>query len=141
MNKILFFLACSLQVGLVEAQKSDQTPYLLNTFSRDQVRQVSDTTSGGNITVTGQASGEARVEVYIQSNNGRNGSISKEEIQKRLDEQFDPDVSVSNGTLKASATTKKEHRNEWNNNSLSISFRIYVPQNAGTSLRTSGGNI
>lgn len=139
MKKILFVVVCGLQVLGVAAQSSGQTPYMQKSFSRESVKQLESATSGGNISVFGQASGEARVEVYVQPDNGRDGSLSKEEIKQRLDEQFDLTVAVEGNTLKAIAK-HKEHENNWRRG-LSISFRIYVPEAVSTHLRTSGGNI
>ncbi len=138
-KKILFVFVCGLQVLGAEAQSSGQTPFMQKSFSRESVKQLESATSGGNISVYGEASGEARVEVYIQPNNGRDGSLSKEEIQQRLDEQFDLTIAVEGNTLKAIAK-HKEHEDNWRR-SLSISFRIYVPEAVSSHLRTSGGNI
>jgi DUF4097 and DUF4098 domain-containing protein YvlB len=139
MKKILFVFACGLQMLTVAAQSDHDAPFLQKSFSRDAIKQLLSETSGGNISVFGEATGDARVEVYIQPNNGRNGSMSKEEIQKRLDEQFDLTLAVEGGTLKAIARHKERFDN-WNH-SLSISFRIYVPDAVSSELRTSGGNI
>lgn len=116
-----------------------QTPYLQKSFPRESIQKVEAETSGGNISVSGEASGDARIEVYIKASNGRDGSISKEEIEKRLNEQFELTVGVEGGVLKAIAK-HKERFMEWNR-SLSISFVIYTPQAVGSYLRTSGGNI
>jgi len=135
MKRILFVFVCGLQVAVLHAQ----SPYMQKSFPRESVHKLLSETSGGNITVSGEASGEARVEVYIHPNNGRDGSISKEEIQQRLNEQFDLTIGVEGGELKAIAK-HKQHNINWNR-TLSISFRIYVPQTVSSSLRTSGGNI
>jgi DUF4097 and DUF4098 domain-containing protein YvlB len=81
------------------------------------------------------------VEVYVGKSNNRNGDkeLTKEEIQTRLDADYDLDVSVQNGTLIAKARPKHNNMN-WKR-ALSISFRIYVPQTVATDLTTSGGNI
>jgi hypothetical protein len=135
MKRLLFVFACGLPFMTLKAQ----TPYLQKSFPRESIRQLQAETSGGNISVSGEPSGEARIEVYIKPNNSRDGSISKEEIQRRLDEQFDLTVGVEGGVLKAIA--KHKQRNvDWDR-TLSISFRIYAPQAVGSSLRTSGGNI
>jgi DUF4097 and DUF4098 domain-containing protein YvlB len=65
--------------------------------------------------------------------------LSKEEIQKRLDEKYDLNIAVSNNKLTATAKTKEKIK-DWKK-ALSISFRIYVPQNVSTELTTSGGSI
>lgn len=138
-QRAMLVLACGAQVLIASAQRNnnDETPFLVKTFSRDQVKQLDVQTSGGNITVTGQASGDARIEMFVRSNNGWS-DLSKEEIQKRLDEQYDLTLAVEGGTLKAIARHKD--RDEWRHG-LSISFRIYVPENVSSEVKTSGGNI
>jgi len=103
---------------------------------------VESHTSVGNISVYGESSGQARVEVYISSNNGRRGGdeLSREEIQKRLDEEYELIVAVNGDKLTATARSKERNNTNWRR-SLSIGFKIYVPQAVSTSLRTSGGNI
>jgi DUF4097 and DUF4098 domain-containing protein YvlB len=139
MKKILFLFACGLGVLAAGAQSSGQTPFLKKSFPRESIRQVESQTSGGNISIMGEASGEARVEVYISADGRRSDGVSKEEIQKRLDEQYDLIVALNGDKLTASARPK-QHNMNWNRG-LSISFRIYVPQTVSSSLRTSGGNI
>jgi DUF4097 and DUF4098 domain-containing protein YvlB len=139
MKKILFFFGCGLQVLTAVAQSSGQSPFLQKSFPRESVKQLQVETSGGNISVIGQATGEARVEMWVQPNNGRDGSLSKEEIQQRLAEQFDLTLAMDGNTLKAIAK-HKNHDDNWHK-SLSISFRVYVPGTVSSQLRTSGGNI
>ena len=134
MKRILFLIACGLPFVTLKAQ----SPYMQKSFPRESVHEVRAETSGGNISVSGETSGEARIEVYIKPSNGRDYGMSKEEIEKKLNE-FDLTVGVEGGVLKAIAK-HKDHFMNWNN-SLSISFVIHAPQTASSSLRTSGGNI
>jgi DUF4097 and DUF4098 domain-containing protein YvlB len=138
-KKIFLLLAGGLSVLAAGAQVG-RAPFLQKSFPRESIRQVESRTSGGNISVYGEPSGQARVEVYISANNGRrDGELSKEEIQKRLDEEYELIVAVNGDKLTATARPKERNTN-WRR-SLSIGFRIYVPQAVSTSLRTSGGNI
>lgn len=137
MKKILFLLVGGLWAAVAGAQQSG--PFMQKTFPRATVKQLASETSGGNISVYGSTSGDARVEVYVWANGRELRSMSNEEIQKRLTERFDITVGMEGSTLQAIAKHKREVR--WGNNELSISFKIYVPQNVSTSLRTSGGNI
>lgn len=137
MKRILFLLACGLWAGVAGAQQSG--PFMQKTFPRAAIKQLTSETSGGNISVYGSANGDARVEVYIWANGRELKTLSNEEIQKRLTERFDLTVGMEGSTLQAIAKHKKEVR--WSNNELSISFKIYVPQNVSTALKTSGGNI
>jgi DUF4097 and DUF4098 domain-containing protein YvlB len=139
MNRnILFLFACGLS-GLTTAAQSGRTPYLTKTFPRESIKQLETATSGGNISVSGVTSGEAKVEIYITANNGRWDEISKEEIQKRLDEQFNLNVALSGDKLMATARPKERNMN-WRR-SLSISFKIYVPVTVSSQIATSGGNV
>lgn len=140
--KTSFFLLLLFAGVVSTAQtKTDSEPFLVKSFANESLKSAEAETSGGNITVTGAAASEARVEVYVRGNNYRNsdGRLSKEEIQKRLDDYYDLDVSVANGNVMAKA--RQRHNNMDGKKSLSISFRIFVPQTVSTDLRTSGGNI
>ena len=122
------------------AQDKGEVPFLTKSFSNESIKNVESETSGGSITVMGVPAGQAKVEVYIWPNNGKkNGSISKEEIQKRLDEDYKLTVSVANNKLTTIAEPKHKIR-DWKK-ALSISFKIYVPVNVSTELTTSGGSI
>lgn len=132
-------LVCSF--NLTAQAKNGQEPYMTKSLSGEAVKEVEAETSGGNIIVTGGSSTESRVEVFVRSNNRRNGEdvLSKEEIQKRLDENYNLDVSVDHGKVTAKAKPK-HNKMDWKR-ALSISFRVYVPQDVTTDLITSGGNI
>jgi DUF4097 and DUF4098 domain-containing protein YvlB len=134
MKKILI-LCMAIALGVaVQAQES---PYITKSLSKETVSEVLSRTSGGGISVTGVISSEARVEVYIRSNRG--GDLSKEEIKRRLEEDYDLTLSVSGNRLTAIAEPKHNNMN-WKQ-ALSISFKIFVPQNVSTDLNTSGGGI
>lgn len=128
-----------LGVIVVNAQSS-RDAFLTKTFPSAGIKEVQSETSGGNLAVYGQASGDARVEMYVQGNNGWGMGVSKEEIQKRLDEQYDIVIGVQGGKLVATAHQKRKRDNNWRHG-LSISFMIYTPSAVGTHVRTSGGNI
>jgi DUF4097 and DUF4098 domain-containing protein YvlB len=141
MQKIFFlFVASGLLVGSASAQSSSgrTPPFLVKTLTGASVRQVSAETTGGNISVTGSTDAEARVEVYIWGNNG-NEELSKAEIQKRLDELYELNISVSNNKLTAIAKPKERGMN-WKKG-LTISFKVFAPKEVSSNLRTSGGNI
>jgi DUF4097 and DUF4098 domain-containing protein YvlB len=82
--------------------------------------------------------GEARIEVYVQASNNRT-TLSKEEIQQKLDDDYELTVSVANNKLTAVAEPKDSNMN-WKR-ALSISFKVFVPQQVSTDLKTSGGGI
>jgi hypothetical protein len=136
MRSILSFLF--LISGMVaQAHDSDGVLFINKSLSADAVNQVEARTSGGGIEVTGVNPSEARIEVYVNKN-GRD-SYTKEEIQKMVDADYDLTITVSANKLTAIAKPKRNFRS-WNN-SLSFSFKIYVPVSCGTHLNTSGGGI
>jgi hypothetical protein len=132
---LLFALACSTTAAM--AQDDSKTPYLTKSLSSDAINRVVVNTSAGGILVSGRSGEPARVEVYIKGNNGR--ELSKEEIKKRLDEDYDLSVSVTGHEVRAIAKTKHDF-SDWKRQ-MSISFKIYVPEQTSTDLRTSGGGI
>jgi len=137
MKKYFLFLLI-LQTGLVNAQSnSEKEPYLTKSLTSESIKNVEAQTSGGSISVSGVSS-NTRIEVYVSPGNGKD-NLSKDEIKKRLDEKYDLNVSVVNNKLVATAKAKEKIR-DWKN-ALSISFRIFVPQNVSTDLNTSGGSI
>jgi hypothetical protein len=136
MKKILLSYMLLILVAVCEAQAYDQkTPYITKSFS-ESINNVEARTQGGSITVTGGSSG-SRIEVYISPNG--NKSLSKEEIDSRLKEDYELNISVSGGKLVAISKQKNSTFN-WKR-ALSISYKIYVPQNVSTDLNTSGGSI
>lgn len=131
-------VAFLLSVTLHAQSNTDYAPYLTKSLSNDNIKDVYARTSGGGISVSGVNAGEARIEVFVESNNNKN-SLSKDEIKRRLDEDYKLDVSVEGGKLNAIAEGRKSNM-DWRRG-LSISFRIFVPQNVSTDLSTSGGGI
>ncbi|MDQ2751403.1 MAG: hypothetical protein M3R72_00085 [Bacteroidota bacterium] len=138
MKKYFLLLLVALQTTFVFAQKnnSDEQPYLTKSLSSADIKKIEAQTAGGNISVTGGNSSDARIEVYIRNNNGK--VASKDEIAERLN-NYDLTVEASGGKLTAIAKNKDRNMN-WKK-SLSISFVIYAPQNVSGNLTTSGGNI
>ena len=135
----VLFMLMALGV-MVSAQTSrDGLLYLNKSLSADAIQQVEANTSGGGIQVSGVAATEARIEVYVSGNNGRFSNLTKEEIKKRLDADYDFSVTVANHKLTANARTKRGF-NDWRK-SLNISFAIYVPSQVSTELSTSGGGV
>jgi DUF4097 and DUF4098 domain-containing protein YvlB len=138
--RVIFSLFILVSGLYVQAQNSHKgLLYLNKSLTADAINQVDARTSGGDIQVTGVSnSSEARIEVYV-TENGHHGEYSKEEIQSRINADYDLTVSASGNKLTAVAKTKKNLRN-WNN-ALSFSFSIFVPSACATHLNTSGGGI
>jgi len=133
-----FFLLSALQLSLMAQFKSDKEPFMTKSLSNESVKNVEVQTSGGSISVSGVAASEARIEVYVSSNNGKD-DLSKTEIQQRLNELYDLNIAVANGKLTAVAKSKERIR-DWKR-ALSISFKVFVQKNVSTDLTTSGGSI
>jgi hypothetical protein len=129
-------------LGVTAQTKSDKEPYATNRFADAKVSNLIVETTGGNITVSGTHSPGAIVEVYINQNNRRGKALlSKEETKQKLDEEYDMNISYANNKITAIAK-RKQNDKDWNReNSLSVSFKVSVPENTATELRTSGGNI
>ena len=139
--KKYFFSLLLVTVSLaVRAQdKTDKQPYLIKSFSGESINKVMGETSGGNISVAGVDPKESRVEVFVSQNNNKKNSLSDDEFTSKVNADYDLDVSVKNNEL--TVTAKPKHKiTDWKK-ALNFSFKIYVPENAGTDLTTSGGNI
>lgn len=137
MKKILMSLLILSAAATTKAQDY-KTPFSTKEFSASAIKSVESTTSGGNISVSGTATGQATVEIYIQPGNSRK-NLSKDEIQKKLNEDYDLRVEMEGSKLVAIAKPKKRNMN-WND-ALSISFKITVAKATNTVLTTSGGNV
>ncbi|MGN6637669.1 MAG: DUF4097 family beta strand repeat-containing protein [Mucilaginibacter sp.] len=133
---LLLFLACQ-SIAAIAQDDENRTPYLTRSLANDAISSVMVRTSAGGIFVSGRSGEQPRVEVYIRGNNGH--EISNEEIKQRLDEDYHMSLTVNGHELQA--TVKNKHdRIDWTK-SISISFKIYVPEQVATDLKTSGGGI
>ncbi|BAU54386.1 DUF4097 family beta strand repeat-containing protein [Mucilaginibacter gotjawali] len=135
---LLLFIACQSCVAL--GQDWNKSPYETKSLANDAIKNVYVKTSGGSITVSGTPGETPRVEIYVHGNN--NSDLTREEIKKRLEADYQLEVSVSNNEVHAFAKRKHEGGFNWDwRKQLSISFKIYVPKAVNTHLETSGGNI
>jgi hypothetical protein len=119
------------------AQNDGKTPYQTKSLANDGISKVTVSTMAGGIMVSGQSGQSPRVEVYIKGNN--NHQLTKEQIEQKLAQDYDLTINVEGHELKAEVKTKHDNI-DWKN-ALNISFKIYVPQQVSTDLRTSGGGI
>lgn len=126
-------LLCLCSYSVVKGQGN--TPFMTREFTVSSIKEVVSTTSGGSITVAGDAGSNAKVEVFISRDNW-----SKEKIKQVLDENYTIEIKVESGMLYAVAKQKKNISN-WNTQGLSISFKISVPKQVNNNLQTSGGSI
>ena len=139
MKKVLFcsVIAC-LALSTNAQNKRGEEPYMVKPFANASVSDVEVKTSGGSISVEGVNAAEARVEVFVNANNGSD-NLSKDEIKKRLEENYDLNVSANNNKITAIAKPKERNMN-WKKG-LSISFKVFAPKNITSDLATSGGSI
>jgi len=136
--KTIFTLLLACGLSTFALAQDDKTPYTTQSLANDAISSVKVSTSAGGIHVSGESGQQPRIEVYIRGNNGH--ELSKDEIKKRLDENYDMNITVNNHELQA--IVKNKHDNmDWDKEGLSISFKIYVPQQVATDLKTSGGGI
>lgn len=124
---------------LTTFQLQAQTPYSTLSLAGKSVKDALFETSGGNIEIAGVSDGEAKVDVFIKLNNKSYENSSPEEVKERLEKNYEYDVSVTNGKLTAIIKPKRNF-SDWRN-SLSVTFKAYLPKNATATSRTSGGNI
>ncbi|MDZ7896987.1 MAG: hypothetical protein U5N85_03010 [Arcicella sp.] len=133
LNSILFFLF----ISFATIAQGNEKPYMVKTFSASAIKNLKMNTSGGGLTVTGTTGSEARVEVYVQSNQNRDDIISKEDLEERL-KNYELSISQEGNTIIVFAKSKT---NNWGKKSLSIGFKAFMPENIITDLNTSGGSI
>ncbi|HEY0054574.1 MAG TPA: DUF4097 family beta strand repeat-containing protein [Pedobacter sp.] len=138
--KKFFLLFVSITSGFVSTAQTTKDLFLTRSLTGETIERISAKTSGGSIDVTGISTGESRLEVYVHANNVKNNlSLSKEEIQKRMKEDYDLSISIANNQLNVTAKQKNGHL-DWKR-SLNISFKFFVNSSVSTDLLTSGGSI
>lgn len=137
MKAIIFLVATTFLGWQTFAQKSaSDNPYMTRSLSGENIQFVEAATSGGSIMVVSVPNQEARLEIYIKPNNS--SGLSQDEIENSLKNNYELDIAVSSGKLKVIARQKS---NFIGRKSLSVSYKIYVPKNVSTDLKTSGGSI
>ncbi len=137
MKKVFaLFISVLLGANLFTTRANDQEkdPYLTRSFPASSVKSIEATTSGGSLTVSGDATSEAIVEVYVS----RSG-WSDDKIKQALDQYYTIDIKVENGKLYAIAKQKSSITSI--GSGLSISFKIIAPRQVDSNLQTSGGSI
>lgn len=136
---IIFISSCSVSTivdRVTESNIADANLLIKKSFPISTIKAANVTTSGGSISVMGDADQEAVIEMYVKSNRGR--SLSKSEIEDILDRDYEIEIEQRNGVLHAHA--KRRGNLSWTN-ALSISFKVRTGNNLTTDLSTSGGSI
>lgn len=134
----LFVLAAVLSTTLLAVSQDDkQKPYLVKNFTLNNGGNLITKTSGGSIKVTGTSGSQVQVEMFVRPSNwkNRNETPSKETLDK-----YTFDVRQDGNTVYAVAE-RKDKNWKWDDDGLSVSFEIQVPNNIATKLNTSGGSI
>ena len=142
MKKLIFALivvAAVLSTTLLAiSQNNNQKPYLVKNFSLNKGGNLVTKTSGGSIKVTGTSGNQVKVEMFVRPANGRNRN---EAPSKEALEKYTFDVRQDGNTVYAVAERKDKNWKWDNDDALSVSFEIQVPENITTKLNTSGGSI
>lgn len=119
-----------------KALKEDAFLFKKVSYPINKVQNVKVSTSGGSIAVTGDATGEATLEMFVRANNNR--KLSEREVQEILERDYDISIVHNGSSLEASAKQKKGLN--WRN-TVSISFVVHTGRDLNTDLITSGGSI
>ncbi len=130
-GKIL--LMALLGAFMVSSTVVAQQPYAEESFAVGNDVRIEVETSGGSITVEGSNRDEVQVEMYVKKR-GR-------EVEPGEADLDDWDISIEKSGNTVYATAKHRGRNNWGNNSYSISFVVYAPIDSRAAVRTSGGSI
>ena len=133
MKRVLFiFIGTFLCLHLAIGQQN--VVEMRHSFPAASIQTVEARTMGGGITVTGNATSQATVEVRVSGTRGQSESL----VRQLLEENHVIDIRVENGKLIAAARRNENTRDE---DQLSINFIINVPSNVSSDLQTMGGGI
>lgn len=120
--------------GKAVAQEGE--PYLVKPIESG-IQDIELVTSGGSLQVLHTPGEKTRLEIYIKGNNGN--TLSKAEIEQRINEKYEFIIEAGTTKLKAVARNKGNW-NDWKK-ALNISFKVYAPARVNANLKTSGGSI
>jgi DUF4097 and DUF4098 domain-containing protein YvlB len=118
--------------------QNNETPYEVKQFSLSSGSEVTVETVGGNIEVKGGQAGQAKVEMYVRNPQWKR-KLSDADIKERLT-NYQVDISQSGNKLNIKVTPKSNNM-DWEDEGLSISFKLFVPTQVQTKLEATGGNI
>lgn len=135
MKRHLHFLIAVVLVFLPAALIAQDSPFITKTYRHEKVNKVYSRTSGGSILVDG-GSDVTRVEVFVKGN-GR--KFSESELKEKILNDYKLVINVEDNQLIVTAEPQSNYF-KWRD-ALTISFKIYVPQEVSTDLSTSGGSI
>lgn len=122
-----------LSAFVISTSAMAQEPYLEESFAVGNDVRIEVETSGGSITVEGSNRDDVQVEMFVRQR-GR-------EVEPGEADLDDWDITIDKSGNTVYATAKHRGRNNWGNNSYSISFVVYAPVDSRAAVRTSGGSI
>ena len=118
----------------IGANGQQRDPLITRTFQATTIKAAEVITSGGSINLNGDAGSQAVVEVFVSRDNW---PVAR--IKQTLEENYIIDIKVENGKLYVEAKQKSNFNQS--RQGLNISFKISVPKQVNSNLRTSGGSI
>ncbi len=119
--------------SMAEAQSPDRA-YRIDTFSTSSSPSVQVATSGGSVDVIGHPENEVKVEMFVRQGR-RYLSPSDTDLS-----DFDITIEKDGDSVIAEARRKRSGIFRGSRN-MSVSFRVYTPQNAQVTGSTSGGSV
>lgn len=138
---IIFTSSCVIgsisdQISGAISGMDDGTLFTKKSYPIAAIKNVKVSTSGGSISVTGDANREVVLEMYVKPNNNRR--LSENEIREILERDYEITLEQQGNTLVAIA--KRKSGLNWKN-AINISFVVHSGNNVATNLSTSGGSI
>ena len=135
MKKIQSLLAfCVLFVSVTNAQEVEHS--FKETYDMSLPAQLMISSSDGNIDVIGSGGNEIQV-FYIARRNNKVLKINREALEKELILE----VSHDKNSLKITVKNRKEDFSFFSTDRIHVNFRIHVPKETLSDLKTSDGNI
>ena len=134
-NLFILMLGVFMNANLITVNAQQKDLYMARNFPASTISAVEASTSGGSITVSGDAGSQAIVEVFASRDRW-----SAEQIKQAVEENYTIDIKVVSGKLTAEVKQKNKISN-WNQQGVSISLKISVPRQVDSNLQTSGGSI
>lgn len=133
---LIFFLLGSCSIA--SPFQYDGEPYLSQNFTLNGAGDLKVETSGASVFVSGTSGNTVTVDMYVQY---RGKEIDRENAEvEALLEEYSLDFSQNGNTIEIIA----KQNSGWNwdsNDRLRLSFKIQVPHQMSTNLRSSGGSI
>ncbi|WP_343853386.1 hypothetical protein [Algoriphagus jejuensis] len=131
---ITLLVLISLQLTAI-ASEFRADPYLMKKFTLSGAGNLNVETSGSSVAVTGASGNEVVVEMYVKLN-GREIDSEDAEVEDELD-NYNLDISQSGNTI--SLIVKRKNNSV--RSKMNLSFKIKVPKEMSSKIKSSGGSI